>query len=265
MKKASILFVILSVSLLLTLDASAITISENFEIPTTNVTYNGSAFQHHHDGVAVLTSDQLGKTGSLWFDTVFDTSNDFGINFDFYVGDNTSGADGITFAMIDKSLGLNALGSGGESLGYFGLGYPSIAVEFDTYDNGQVADPDGNHVGVNWQTSIITYRRGLTINSTTLENGAVHNADISFLSSTKLLTIFLNNNESWNINVEMPSSEMYMGFTGATGGASNRQYVDNVEITGTPAVPPVPEPSTMLLLGFGLIGLAGITRKKRKK
>jgi hypothetical protein len=39
--------------------------------------------------------------------------------------------------------------------------------------------------------------------------------------------------------------------------------IDSVEIAGNP-IAPVPEPSTMLLLGSGLIGLAGFRRKFRK-
>ena len=54
--------------------------------------------------------------------------------------------------------------------------------------------------------------------------------------------------------------EVYMGFTGATGGLSNRQYVDNVTITGTPAIP---EPSTMLLFGIGIAGLIGVRFRKK--
>jgi hypothetical protein len=55
-----------------------------------------------------------------------------------------------------------------------------------------------------------------------------------------------------------PAPEAFRLFTGG-GYPGNLLAFDNISIT------PIPEPATMLLLGSGLVGLAGLSRKKFKK
>ena len=98
--------------------AKAFTIMDDFSSdPATNWQLNGDA---EWNGAQVhLTLSQLYQSGSMWYKQSFDLSKykSFIVEFDFSVGYLDDGADGITFAVIDKSNGLNALGSGGGGLG----------------------------------------------------------------------------------------------------------------------------------------------------
>jgi hypothetical protein len=122
---------------------------------TAGLQLNGAAAQ---SGTALrLTPAITGQRGSA-FATAQQDVGAFCTFFQFQItnagGASDSfgaGADGITFTIQDT--GTTALGGNGGNIGYSPI-TPSVAVEFDTWNNGPVDDGNSNHVGINLNGSI---------------------------------------------------------------------------------------------------------------
>lgn len=236
-------------------------ISEDFNSATSDVTYNGSAFQDIGSGRAILTRNAFSQTGSIWFNTP-NNIDQFSVSFDFFVGNNTGGADGITFAVIDSVSPLTTIGSGGGNMGYAGIGNPSFAVEFDTWSNGSSRGDqgNGNHVGLVSNSGAGTQYGAISALASPLEDGAIHSALIEFNNAS--IEVFVDGSSvlTGSYAAGAIPANGYFGFTGATGGARNLQYVDNVVISTAS----VPVPGTLALMGLGLAGLGFIGKRKSR-
>ena len=94
------------------------------------------------------------KVGSVWFATRQQVGGGFDTTFEFRLsnpspacidGSGQCGADGIVFVV--QSASPTALGGAGIGMGYSGIP-SSLAVEFDTWFNSSLSDPNTNHVAV---------------------------------------------------------------------------------------------------------------------
>ena len=94
-----------------------------------------------------LTPDAGNQAGAIFQNQTINLNNSFDFTFNVFLGcGGANGADGIVFVLTSNP---NGLGNPGEGLGYAGSNQPfSLAVEFDTWQNGSVGDPSYDHIAI---------------------------------------------------------------------------------------------------------------------
>lgn len=189
----------------------------------------------------MLTPDVAYREGIAYHSTRLDLANFFEVQFDIYLGSRDSlGADGITFVVHNDPRGYRAYGTWGECIGYGrwspapGSGQsivPSVAVEFDTYQNYRQGDPASDHVaylenGVSMHQSYWNDGNGRY----NLEDDYLHDFRFRWEPDQQLITVLLDGQVVYKGQRDLVKdifggeTRVIWGFTASTGRKHNLQY-----------------------------------------
>lgn len=191
------------------------------------------------DGCIQLTPDFPYSEGLAYYQDRLDLSQYFQIEFDIYFGDKDNGADGIAFVVHNDVRGFQAYGNWGECLGYgrFNPNYPgnsidpSIAVEFDTYQNYRQNDPSSDHIA--YLENGASMHKSYWNNGDdefNLEDGYLHSFFFRWDPSTYEIKVFLDGREVYSGRRNLVDdifggqTQVIWGFTASTGREHNLQY-----------------------------------------
>ncbi|HEY1278102.1 MAG TPA: choice-of-anchor D domain-containing protein, partial [Acidimicrobiales bacterium] len=173
----------------------------------------------------VLTPAAVEQRGTAWWPTAVPTEG-LRVSFDATIAPG-HGADGMTFAMTDPSVGADALGDGGAGLGFGEL--PGVAVALDTFQGPN--DPSANFVGLAAGAAEGQLLYAAT-NAAVPDLGGTHHVDIEVVGGHAKVTV--DGQPALDKALTLPNMAQ-LGFTAATGGLSDRHSVTNVQIQ-----PPAP-------------------------
>lgn len=184
-----------------------------------------------------LTDESASISGNLWNTNQIDLNTSFVLQYELSFGNkDANGADGIAFVLHnDTATYLGNIGQG-SMLGYGGI-KPSLAVEFDTYQNGW--DPVYDHISIqkngvadhNDLSNSLAAPVPATPYSSNIEDSVCHKVRITWDATAKKMNVFfdcsLRLTYTGDIVTDIFSgnSEVFWGFTAATGGANNVQKV----------------------------------------
>ena len=175
-----------------------------------------------------LTPSEPYASGSAWFQNPMDLEYPFELTVDLVLGENDElGADGIVFVFHPNMQ----TGYRGEGMGFAGL-YPSLGIEFDTYQNYHLGDPAADHVAI-MAHGQLHHARSLAGPTSVgnLENGAKRPLTVSWNPGTQTLNVTLDGQLRASYQGDIVgeifggNSKVYWGATAATGRKMNYQDV----------------------------------------
>ena len=179
-------------------------------------------------GELVLTAAAGGQAGSGFWPQAVDPRS-MTVEFDASIGGG-SGADGLAMVLGDASRGAlpTSLGASGGGLGFSGI--PGLAVALDEYQNS--VNPSANFVGISdgptsAGTPDLLHWLATANLAAALQNATHH---VKVVSAAGSLTVSIDGTQVLSQAVSMPSSA-YLGFSGGTGGATNRHAIAHLTVT----------------------------------
>lgn len=186
------------------------------------------------DGLSQGGSAFLTSTFSLAADGSLSTFFSFQITNPQGIGDSDGqGADGLVFVIQTQA---NNVGGGGGGIGYSGIS-PSVGIEFDTFDNGEI---NGNHVGIDLNGSVTSVVN--TPVSPRLNDGNVWFAWVDYNGVTDVLEVRAGESATRPVTpllthtVDIPtllgSTDVFLGFTSGTGAGGNRHEILTWQFVG---------------------------------
>ncbi len=222
--------------------AYAIDYSQGFSLAPSTMQFNGSTGLD--DFRLQLTNGGQEEAGSAFYLTPVNIQS---FTTDFTLQLSNPAGDGMTFTI--QNQGLTALGGCGGQLGYGGIGQ-SVAIKFDLYSNlGEGSDSTGLYTD---GAGPFLPAVDLTSTGINLHSGDYIDAHITYDGA--ILTMTLKDevtlatwSHTWPVNIPaiVGGPTAYVGFTGATGGATSSQKLTSwTYLPGPPVLPNYP-------VGFG--------------
>lgn len=251
--------------------ANAVTISYSDFSDLSAFQLNGSAAIITNPAApdnSLRLTNALSQSGSAFLTDAISLTNEasFSARFDFRIFDAIGsqdldgwGADGLSFVVQTVS---NSVGGAGGGIGYRYIP-DSVGIEFDTWNNPEWDDADGNHVGINLEGSVDSVAQATV--SPRMNDGAVWTAWIDYNGATDLLEVRLSDTGlrsdvallSYNVDLVsvLGSTDAFIGFTSGTGSAGGHHDVLNFDFRSEFNPIEVSEPAPFALLALSMFGL----------